>query len=1142
MSRSKAKDKNAAKEELEFWSEKLQTSNKVEDHREVIGQILSALSLGRDVSSIFPLVCRFAATKDIKLKKVVCLFVLNYHKMNPDTPVQVGSVLDMDSQDREQAVIRALAIRTMGNLCTHETLQVFTNAIGRALGDTDPFVRKTAATAVAKIYRVSPEMVIQMNMLLILKELLSDGNQAVVAAAASSLVDVATQLSPEQLYGIFGIQDIGMLFNWQEVQALLTALTSSTEWSAMHILTAIANYGQLPLNYEEADATIQRLANFLRHNNPAVSLMTINLVLKYIYADPPILNTEQCYRVQGMCVGPLLSFVGSSTSPESQWIALRCLRLVASAFINQEQENPFSKQIRLFFVKYNDPLYIKLEKIEMLALLADSQNCQEVVMELSEYARDVDPQFVRASIRALGAVAIRVPTAADLAVHRFVKLITGQGNEEEESERENQHYKFPDYAAQELMIATQLIFRRYPERYEGIIGILCETIVTLDDPDAKAALIWIIGEYANRIEGSEEVISDLVGLSSILTATEEDYDPNFKGSFLDESAVVQLQFITSCTKLFLHVPTIDTQRLLQHTLQLATERAESPDVRQRASFYWRLLGVDPTLQTARAVLFSQKAAPQITDGMPDAIRATLVRELGSVSCVMREMITDTVYSGPDVEEAIRILDAVGTNVQEMNYDEIVGAKTDTLSSTLPPPLTAGTTISSIATADTATLPAAFAPAHTIPDVTLPTAPVRQVQPATNLPAFGSPVTDLLGQASTSTAAPAAPITQPPAPDKLAALIGGPIAASTPAPAPAPTSAPVAAPAPVVAPSTEPAPSFNAASFITPKVETPAPPAPEHKPELIMPPAAAPPAVPPTSTQLLAASLPYFSPDYPFATVQNAPVRVVNDYGVMAVSVSWTRENQKPLLLLTVQNKGTVPFTNLLVGFAPNGLGISPISPQLAIASVEPGQKSNGGEPVLVPVQFKQDPNTQFNQARLSQPDPQCTGNLNLLTFAIKCEGAPGPCQFQCKIPIHVLASETSNMHGPDRNLINPAQAVQQFNKNWGLVQDSLAHRDTSSLTYASLGISGVDEVAAVIVRKAKRANFNLVEMQPTSVSLLMSIPLAAYPQNLPVLIRVGWRASANGQGVDLCALMKIPPIGVMCMAYVAQSLKFSILK
>lgn len=81
------------------------------------------------------------------------------------------------------------------------------------------------------------------------------------------------------------------------------------------------------------------------------------------------------------------------------------------------------------------------------------------------------------------------------------------------------------------------------------------------------------------------------------------------------------------------------------------------------------------------------------------------------------------------------------------------------------------------------------------------------------------------------------------------------------------------------------------------------------------------------------------------------------------------------------------------------------------------------------------------------------------------------------------------MHGPDRNLINPTQAVQQFNKNWGLVQDSLAHRDTSSLTYANLGISSIDEVAAVIVRKAKRANFNLVEMQPTNVSLLMSIPL-----------------------------------------------------
>jgi AP-2 complex subunit beta-1 len=54
------------------------------------------------------------------------------------------------------------------------------------------------------------------------------------------------------------------------------------------------------------------------------------------------------------------------------------------------------------------------------------------------------------------------------------------------------------------------IFRRYPNRYEGIIGTLCENLDALDTPDAKAAMIWIIGQYADRIENSDELLDDFL--------------------------------------------------------------------------------------------------------------------------------------------------------------------------------------------------------------------------------------------------------------------------------------------------------------------------------------------------------------------------------------------------------------------------------------------------------------------------------------------------------------------------------------------------------------------------------------------------------------------------------------------------------
>ena len=44
---------------------------------------------------------------------------------------------------------------------------------------------------------------------------------------------------------------------------------------------------------------------------------------------------------------------------------------------------------------------------------------------------------------------------------------------------------------------SQDIFRKYPNRYERVISTLCENLETLDEPEAKASMIWIIGECSS---------------------------------------------------------------------------------------------------------------------------------------------------------------------------------------------------------------------------------------------------------------------------------------------------------------------------------------------------------------------------------------------------------------------------------------------------------------------------------------------------------------------------------------------------------------------------------------------------------------------------------------------------------------------
>ena len=131
------------------------------------------------------------------------------------------------------------------------------------------------------------------------------------------------------------------------------------------------------------------------------------------------------------------------------------------------------------------------------------------------------------------------------------------------------------------------IFRKYPNRYESIISVLCENLDHLDEPEAKAAMIWVIGEYADRIDNSDVLLDD------------------FLYSFHDEPVEVQLALLTATVKLFIQRPT-KGQELVPKVLKWATEETDNPDLRDRGYMYWRLLSTDPEL--AKKVVMGTKPA------------------------------------------------------------------------------------------------------------------------------------------------------------------------------------------------------------------------------------------------------------------------------------------------------------------------------------------------------------------------------------------------------------------------------------------------------------------------------------------------------------------------------------------------------
>ena len=55
-----------------------------------------------------------------------------------------------------------------------------------------------------------------------------------------------------------------------------------------------------------------------------------------------------------------------------------------SEFVLLYRPEILRSEMKVFFVKYNDPIYVKLEKLDIMIRLANQQNIAQVLAELKE--------------------------------------------------------------------------------------------------------------------------------------------------------------------------------------------------------------------------------------------------------------------------------------------------------------------------------------------------------------------------------------------------------------------------------------------------------------------------------------------------------------------------------------------------------------------------------------------------------------------------------------------------------------------------------------------------------------------------------------------------------------------------------------
>ncbi|KAL9167960.1 hypothetical protein ABFS82_05G130500 [Erythranthe guttata] len=571
--------------------------------RDLFKKVISYMTIGIDVSSVFSEMVMCSATSDIVLKKMCYLYVGNYAKHNPDLALLTINFLQRDCKD-EDPMIRGLALRSLCSLGVANLVEYLVGPLNSGLKDGNSYVRMVAAVGVLKLYHISVSTCLDADFPDLLKQLmLKDKDAQVVANCLTSLQEI---WSLEASKSEEAARDRESLLSKPIVYYFLNRIKEFNEWAQCIVLELVSKY--VPTDSEEIFDIMNLLEDRLHHANGAVVLATIKVFLHMTLSMADV--HQQVYeRIKA----PLLTLVSSGSSEQSYAVLSHLHLLVMRApFI-------FSSDYKHFYCQYNEPFYVKKLKLEMLTSVANESNTYEIVTELCEYVANVDIPMARESIRAVGKIALQ-QYDVNAIVDRLLQFL----------EMEKEH------VTAETLVLVKDLLRKYPQWSHDCIAVVGNiSSKNVQEPRAKAALIWMLGEYAQDMQDSPYI------LESLIENWEEEH-----------SAEVRLHLLTAVIKCFFRRPP-ETQKALGAALAAGLADFHQ-DVHDRALFYYRLLTYD--ISVAEKIVNPPKQAVSVfADTQSSEMKDRIFDEFNSLSVVYQKgifflqpsyMFTDKEHRGP----------------------------------------------------------------------------------------------------------------------------------------------------------------------------------------------------------------------------------------------------------------------------------------------------------------------------------------------------------------------------------------------------------------------------------------------------------------------------------------------------------------
>lgn len=618
---------------------------------------------------LFSSVVKNVASPNLEIKKLVYIYLIHHAEEEPDLALLSINTIQKSLSDTNPQV-RALALRTMSGIRVPVISQIVSLAIRKGTGDMSPYVRRAAALAIPKCYRLDPSQLPQL--LEYLSTLLGDKQYYVAGAAVTAFMTVC----PERIDLIH-----------KHYRNLVRMLVDMDEWSQLSTLRLMTIYARkcFPRRTKKIRSGDKRadIRDFYGEEeeeeadtgSEGEQVVVLDPDLEFLLNSiKPLLQSRnsgvvvavaRCYSAVGTpdyvkaAIGPLVALMRGAQ--DIQQIALYN---IVSICLSRPAD--FVKYATHFLVRATDTQPVWELKLEVLALIfphAPPHIKSLILNELEHFSRGTEKALVREAVRAIGRCAQADPATAP----RCLRLLLGQitsldGN----------------LAAESLTVIRHLI-QQDPSAHVATVIRLAKNLDSATDPQARATIIWLVGEFSG-LNGEDNIAADVLRI--------------LLKDFASESEIAKRQIVLLGAKVYLHHlnrqieqsqasqpqdgssssealtpppppklpedddhPVAKLWRYLLHLVRYDT----SYDLRDRTRLYKALLSVP---QLATLMLLAPKPAPQTPS--PSETRKGFT--LGSAALVLAggggihglrgyEDLPDWVEPGKEPDPALREGDA-----------------------------------------------------------------------------------------------------------------------------------------------------------------------------------------------------------------------------------------------------------------------------------------------------------------------------------------------------------------------------------------------------------------------------------------------------------------------------------------------------